>query len=78
MPAVPDYRRIADDIRSKVRSGALQPGDRLPKKREMATAYGVSMNTVDRALLVLTTEGTVRGEQGRAVFIADDPRLPDA
>ncbi len=73
MPAVPDYQRIADDIRSKVRSGALRPGDRLPTKRELAVEYEVSMNTVDRALLVLTTDGTVVGQQGRGVYVADPP-----
>jgi DNA-binding GntR family transcriptional regulator len=73
MPAVPDYQRIADDIRSKVRSGVLQPGDRLPTKRELAVEYEVSMNTVDRALLVLTTDGTVVGQQGRGVYVADRP-----
>jgi DNA-binding GntR family transcriptional regulator len=73
MPAVPDYQRIADDIRSKIASGELRPGDRLPKKREMAVEYGVSMNTVDRVLLVLTTEGAIAGHQGKGVFVADSP-----
>lgn len=73
MPATPDYQRIADDVRSKIRSGQLRPGDRLPTKREMAVEYGVSMNTVDRALLVLTSEGTVVGHQGKGVFVAESP-----
>lgn len=77
MPAVPDYQRIVDDVRSKVRSGELSPGDKLPTKREMAVSYDVSMNTVDRALLILTSEGTIIGHQGKGLFVPDPPPVSD-
>lgn len=31
--AEPPYRRIANDLAAKIRSGELQPGDKLPSTR---------------------------------------------
>lgn len=69
MPAKPDYRRIADEIRQRITSGDLAPDSKLPTKRELAVEYGVSVGTVNAALLVLSTEGLVEGHQGRGTFV---------
>ena len=64
MPRMPDYQRIANDIRSKIGSGELKPG-------QLQKQYGVSAQPVKSALLVLQTEGLVEGHQGRGVFVID-------
>ncbi|WP_247662631.1 GntR family transcriptional regulator [Micromonospora sp. U21] len=44
------YRRIANDIAAKIKSGELRSGDKLPSTREVAETYAVHMNTASRAL----------------------------
>lgn len=61
--------RIADDIRVKIESGQLQPGDRLPGLPELASTYGVSMVTVRLALQRLKQQGLIVSEQGRGNFV---------
>lgn len=70
MPAyVPDYQRIADDLREQIRSGRLKPGDKLPSKRELRDIYGTSAQPVDAALFMLRTEGLIEGRQGKGTFV---------
>ncbi|MFK3981519.1 winged helix-turn-helix domain-containing protein [Micromonospora sp. NPDC050397] len=70
MPAyVPDYQRIADDLREPIRSGRLKPGDKLPSKRELREIYGTSAQPVDAALFMLRTEGFIEGRQGKGTFV---------
>jgi DNA-binding GntR family transcriptional regulator len=71
MPRTPDYQRIANEIRAKISSGELKPGDRLPSISQLQKQYAVSAQPVKSALLVLQTEGLVEGHQGRGVFVVD-------
>ncbi len=71
MPAA--YKRIVDDIRARIASGDLAPDTKLPTKRELAELYGVSPHSVDTAMAVLQDSGHVRGEQGRATYVAPGP-----
>jgi DNA-binding GntR family transcriptional regulator len=71
MPRTPDYQRIAIEIREKISSGELKPGDRLPSISQLQKLYAVSAQPVKSALLVLQTEGLVEGHQGRGVFVVD-------
>ncbi len=53
----PAYEQIADDLRTAIKEGRLQPGDRLPTEREHAGRYGVAVGTYRQALFVLRQEG---------------------
>lgn len=68
---VPDYRRVADDLRSKMLAGEYAPGSKLPPKRELCALYGVSTQTIDSAMIVLREGKWVRGRQGAGVWVAD-------
>ena len=57
-------RAVADDIRHKIRTGILKPGDVLPTSRELAEQFGVTQKTVGAGFDILKTEGLVIGEQG--------------
>lgn len=72
MPAeyVPYYRRVADDLRAKMRAGEYQPGSLLPTKRELCDYYNVSTQTIDTAMILLREGGWVI-RQGARVFVAD-------
>ena len=69
MAYVPDYQRIANDIRAEIDSGALVDGDRLPSIRQLRGRYGVSEQPVRMAHVVLRTEGLTEGHQGRGLFV---------
>ncbi|OLF07761.1 transcriptional regulator [Actinophytocola xinjiangensis] len=66
---LPAYRQVADDLRARIASGELAPGDRLPSERQMVDTYGVSRPTVRDAVNLLRTEGLVIAEHGRGVFV---------
>ncbi|MEV6813879.1 winged helix-turn-helix domain-containing protein [Micromonospora sp. NPDC051296] len=65
------YRRIANDIAAKIKSGEFKPGDKLPSTRELAEAYQVHMNTASRALSLLHDRELIIGQPGRGTYVAD-------
>ncbi|OPC84917.1 GntR family transcriptional regulator [Embleya scabrispora] len=67
------FARIADHYRSKILSGELPGGDRLPSNKELANTWGVATATVGRALQQLQVEGYIRTSP-RGTFVADDPK----
>lgn len=58
------YRQLADILRGRITSGQLQPGDRLPSESRLEQEYGISRETIRRALRLLRDEGLVVTEQG--------------
>jgi GntR family transcriptional regulator len=72
----PAYRRIAEDIRQQIATGALAPGDVLPSEAELREQYGVSNTVVRNALLILKAERLVEGRQGSGVYVADRETHP--
>lgn len=57
-------QRIVSDIRARIRSGALRPGDRVPSAREMVRDYEVALATATKVLAMLRREGLVRSRPG--------------
>lgn len=55
--AVPAYRQIYQDLRSRIIAGAFVRGTRLPSKRVMAQECRVSVITVEHAYQLLCEEG---------------------
>jgi GntR family transcriptional regulator len=71
----PVYRQIADRLRQAIRDGQYGEGDALPSEAAMAETYGVTRMTARQAIDVLKTEGLVRSEHGRGVFVRNRPRV---
>ncbi|GAA2195659.1 GntR family transcriptional regulator [Micromonospora lupini] len=71
--AQPSFRRIVDDVAGKIKSGELKPGDKLPSTSQFAEMYGVSNNTVYRALAILHDRELIIGQQGRGTYVAERP-----
>lgn len=72
----PPYARIAADIRARIESGELRPGDRVPSTREITRRWGVAMATATRALAVLRDEGLILPRRGVGSVVREtgDPR----
>ncbi|MDE1174326.1 MAG: PLP-dependent aminotransferase family protein [Parvibaculaceae bacterium] len=73
----PRYLAIADALALDVKSGGLQPGDRLPTHRELAYRLGVTVGTVSRAYAEAERRGLIAGEVGRGTYVrTPEPELP--
>jgi GntR family transcriptional regulator len=71
----PAYKQIADAIRSAIASGELGPGAKVPSEAELVRTFGVAQGTVRNALSQLRTEGLLRAEHGKGVFVRDRPPM---
>lgn len=69
MSGTPAYLQVADDLRTQIRTGALQPGAQLPSMTQLRQRYGVSNTVVRDALNELRRDGLVVGQQGKGVFV---------
>ncbi|MFI0914536.1 GntR family transcriptional regulator [Streptomyces abikoensis] len=67
-------RRIAADVRARIMSGDLASGEKLPITTELMEHYGVSNQTIQRALNLLKAEGYLEGKSGRGVYVRDEPQ----
>ncbi len=68
----PAYTELAEELRGRILSGALQAGDRLPVEPELSAQYGVSRSTVREALRVLSSQNlvtTTRGVSGGSFVV---------
>lgn len=63
------WRQVADDITADIDAGRLKPDDRLPTEPELQERYGVSRDTVRRAIAELRTEGRVAIARARGTFV---------
>lgn len=66
--------RIVKELRSAIQAGEYRPGDRMASENELAAHYGVSRQTVRKALAALAEEGYVRAEHGRGTFVSERGR----
>src|SRR5689334_19739236 len=64
------HTRVITEMRHRIGSRTLTPGERLPSFAEMRSLYGISPATTDRVYAVLEQEGLVVREQGRGIFVA--------
>lgn len=63
------YEEIVSRIQSRILSGELKPGDRLPAERELATQLGVSRAAVREAIKSLKEKGLIEVVVGRGAFV---------
>jgi len=68
---VPLHHQIKIAVLQGVEQGWLQPGEQLPRERELAQALGVSLAPVRQAMADLTKEGYVDRTRGKGTFIRD-------
>src|SRR5471032_72069 len=64
-------RALHGQLRTAILDGRLQPGLRLPATRGLATALGVSRNTVVAAYDLLLSEGYAVARRGAGNYVAD-------
>ncbi|MFD1936845.1 MULTISPECIES: TetR/AcrR family transcriptional regulator C-terminal domain-containing protein [Nonomuraea] len=70
----PPYLRIAADLRQRITTGRLRPGDRVPSTRQITQDWQVAMATATKALTTLRQEGLIRPVPGVGTVVADAAR----
>jgi GntR family transcriptional regulator len=67
--------RVRDDLLSRIASGRIQPGAKLPPEPELAEEMGVSRPTLREALRSLEEDGFVTRTSGAGTYATYRPRL---
>ncbi|MET7346606.1 winged helix-turn-helix domain-containing protein [Streptomyces mirabilis] len=66
------HREVADELRSRIRSGQLRPGQRMPTQAKLAVEFGVERGAVRQALRILQSEHLlVNVSKGSPATVAD-------
>lgn len=73
----PLYLRIADDLRTRIESGELPPGTRLPSVAELCAQHRCSNSVASGAYRLLADEGLVVSRHGAGHYVrsAETPEL---
>ena len=69
MNAAAKYKNIYDTLVRELEEGVFPVGSCLPTENELAERFGVSRQTVLKALDLLKNEGFLTGVRGRGTFV---------
>ena len=72
---IPIYLQIIDTIKKNIAKGKWLPGEKLPSVRELAVAFEVNPNTMQRALSELERDELLYTERTSGRFITKDEAL---
>ncbi|WP_179878896.1 MULTISPECIES: FadR/GntR family transcriptional regulator [unclassified Streptomyces] len=71
------HHEVADELRARIRSGALRPGARMPTQAQLAHEFGVERGAVRQALRILQSERLLTNvSKGSPATVAPDPVGP--
>lgn len=66
----PLHERIRSDFETRILSGELAPGDRIPIEQDLMRSYGCSRMTVNKALSALLSAGLIDRRKRAGTFVA--------
>jgi GntR family transcriptional regulator len=74
----PSYQLVADDIRTRIRSGEYEIGQPIPSTAKLMEMHQVSSTVVRRAVEQLRADGILVGHSGKGVYVQAMPDdVPD-
>lgn len=73
MASSPKYITIRDELKTKILSGELTIGERIPSEFELCDLYNISRISAKRVLNELENDGYVRRVVGKGTFVSYDP-----
>jgi GntR family transcriptional regulator len=68
--AEPPHQVVASDLRRRLTAGDWEVGEKLPSRAQLAEAYGVGTNVVQKAVERLIVEGLLEGRAGSGTYVA--------
>ncbi|HZE40039.1 MAG TPA: GntR family transcriptional regulator [Stackebrandtia sp.] len=66
---VSTYMQLVQQVKQALRVGMLEPGEQLPRMRDVAQSLAINPNTVLKAYRELEIEGLVEGRPGVGTFV---------
>lgn len=63
------YQEIFNELRDQILNQEYHAGDLLPTEKELQIQYGVSRDTIRKALRLLTEQGLIQKVQGRGSLV---------
>ena len=66
---LPTYLQLVQQVEQALRLGYLEPGDQLPKVRDVVASLAINPNTVLKAYRNLEMKGLAAGRPGQGTFI---------
>ena len=66
----PLYQQVKDSLRRMMLTGLLEPDEKLPSVRSLATQLAINPNTIQRAYNELEGEGYIYSVPGKGSFAA--------
>lgn len=63
------YIRVADNLRARIESGLLRPGDKLPSVSALVNEFDVVGTTVQKAIRTLKAAGLVESRPGKGLYV---------
>ena len=73
----PIYEQIKDGLRKLIVTGAMQPDEKIPSVRSLATQLSINPNTIQRAYNELENEGYIYSVPGKGSFAAGHKEADD-
>ncbi|MFF4506511.1 GntR family transcriptional regulator [Streptomyces sp. NPDC001401] len=70
-----EFQRVSDELRARMTDGTYARGSFLPSQRDLAEEFGVSRDTVQRALRELVSEGWIESRQGSGSRVIKTQRI---
>lgn len=77
--STPIYEQIIHGVKESIIKGILQPGDKLPSVRELASVLTANPNTVSKAYSELERMNIIETLRGKGTFVSTDykPKLEE-
>src|SRR5947209_11407640 len=69
--SLPLHLQFRQLLLGMIERGEVRPGEQLPREREIASRYGVSLAPIRQAMLDLAKEGYLYRVQGRGTFVRE-------
>lgn len=66
------YKQVANKIRQQILNEDFDPTIALPIEKELCVTYGVSKDTMKKALAILVNEGLIYRQSGKGTFIHEN------
>lgn len=74
---LPIFLQIIQQVKYKIATGALEPGEQLPSVRILATSLRVNPNTIAKAYNDLERDGIIETRRGMGCFVSKKPVIID-
>lgn len=72
---IPIYHQIEQYLYRQIALGKMKAGEKIPSVRKLALELTVNVNTVQRALQEMNTQGILYTKRGEGNFVTEDTEL---